>query len=132
MQGEDPFGYFHVHGAVEGSRASCEGVLMVGGGIIRALFSGPINCGNRILAGIAAARTAVDFIIAAASMEFFLKVLQNLMYFQANVDKLCSRIPQGMKTRWRFNLHSMVSPDMIVFLHGGRVSCLCCGAVSVP
>ncbi|KAL4278554.1 hypothetical protein GQ457_03G001430 [Hibiscus cannabinus] len=55
----DPFGYFHVHGAVEGSRASC------GGGIIRALFSGLVNCDNRILAGIAEARSAVDLIIAA-------------------------------------------------------------------
>ncbi|KAL4278665.1 hypothetical protein GQ457_03G003390 [Hibiscus cannabinus] len=39
----------------------------------------------------------------------------NLMYFQANVDMLNSRIPQETKTEWRFNLHSMVPPDLIVF-----------------
>ncbi|KAK8617426.1 hypothetical protein V6N13_080342 [Hibiscus sabdariffa] len=55
---------FHVHGAFADSMAACGGVLFAKEGVIRAIFSGPASCENRLSAGLVAAKTAVEIFIA--------------------------------------------------------------------
>ncbi|KAK8674576.1 hypothetical protein V6N13_032685 [Hibiscus sabdariffa] len=64
LQDKELLAIFHVHGAFADSKVAYRGVLF-NKGVIRAIFSGPASCENRLSAGLVAAKTTLEIFIAA-------------------------------------------------------------------